>query len=241
MADAGLIPMPSAGEDLLQSVFAIELWEVSRLIPYAKNAKLHPEEHVARLAKHIARVGWDQPIVVDADGVIIKGHGRRLAAIKLGRDKVPVLVRRDLSKAEADAARIGDNAVVGLQFDTRLMQEELNRLMAIEDIAFSIDDLGLSAKEQDLLLRRIDVEAENVLIEDTSAEIEAQKTEEERKVSRSDREEMPLAEAFGFKRVTRENSRLIQRFMAMVEEHSGKEGGDALIHWIADQAVAGAL
>ena len=219
--------------------FAIELWDVARLVPYAKNAKKHPEDQVRRLANTIARFGWDQPIVVDADGVIIKGHGRRMAALKLGLDKVPVLVRSDLTPSEADALRIADNAVVGLDFDTRLMQEELARLMAEDDLSFTVDDIGLSAKEHDLLLRQIDVAEQSALIEDTTAEIERQKQEERDHVSNADREQIPLADAFGFKRLSREYARVVQRLMAEAESVSGKEGHDAFVEWLDRQVKDG--
>ncbi|MFH3639762.1 ParB/Srx family N-terminal domain-containing protein, partial [Acinetobacter baumannii] len=76
--------------------------------PYELNAKIHSEEQVAKIAESIARFGWDQPIVVDKNGVIIKGHGRRLAAIKLGLIEVPVLVRDDLNEEQVKAARLAD-------------------------------------------------------------------------------------------------------------------------------------
>jgi hypothetical protein len=78
----------------------VELWDIERVKPYPKNTKLHPDEQIERLSRTISRFGWDQPIVVDKHGVIIKGHGRRLAALKLGLKKVPVCVRRDLSQDE---------------------------------------------------------------------------------------------------------------------------------------------
>ena len=123
----------------------VELWDIERVKPYPKNTKLHPDEQIERLSRTISRFGWDQPIVVDKHGVIIKGHGRRLAALKLGLKKVPVCVRRDLSQDEADAARIADNAVIGMQFDTGMMQEELRRLLE-DGSTLNVDDLGLTAK-----------------------------------------------------------------------------------------------
>ncbi|MCV5918272.1 ParB N-terminal domain-containing protein, partial [Escherichia coli] len=63
---------------------AVELRPLDWLKPYERNAKLHPPDQVRRLAATIRAHGWDQPIVVEPDGTIIKGHGRRLAAIELG-------------------------------------------------------------------------------------------------------------------------------------------------------------
>jgi len=66
------------------------------ITPFHKNMKLHPEEQIVKLAFQIQEHGFDQPIVVDKDMVIIKGHGRWLAAKYLKLKKVPVVVRDDL-------------------------------------------------------------------------------------------------------------------------------------------------
>jgi ParB-like chromosome segregation protein Spo0J len=86
----------------------IEWRDPASLTPYSNNAKTHPVEQVDKIAASIASFGFDQPIVVDGDGVIIKGHGRREASLRLGLDNVPVLVRTDLSVAEIKAARLAD-------------------------------------------------------------------------------------------------------------------------------------
>lgn len=90
------------------SELKIQMWIVDDVKPYELNAKIHSEEQVAKIAESIARFGWDRPIVVDKNGVIIKGHGRRLAAIKLGLIEVPVLVRDDLNEEQVKAARLAD-------------------------------------------------------------------------------------------------------------------------------------
>ena len=225
--------------NVLDSKFVVKKWPVTDLIPYEKNAKLHPPEQIERLAATIKRFGWDQPIVVDKEGVIIKGHGRRLAAMHLGLTEVPVLVRSDLSKSEADAVRISDNAVFGTQFDTRTLQEELMRLMSDTELDFSVDDLGLSTKDHDLLMKQIDVAAENVIMTDTNSEIEKQRTEDEERVEKADREEITLSEAFGFKRFTREEARLVQSLISVAEEFSGLEGKDAFIAWMRSNPTLG--
>lgn len=81
----------------------------SKLKPYYRNNKRHSKKQILLMAKAIKTVGFDQPIVVDKDYVIIKGHGRRLAALELSMDLVPVVVREDLSPAEVMASRIVDN------------------------------------------------------------------------------------------------------------------------------------
>ena len=121
------------------------------LIPYSNNPKEHPEEQVNKIASSIKNYGWDQPIVVDGDGEIIKGHGRLQAAEKLGLDEVPVIWREDLSDAEAKAARIADNKagestwdidLLGLEFellDDRDFDVELTAFDEDEIEAFGID------------------------------------------------------------------------------------------------------
>jgi ParB-like chromosome segregation protein Spo0J len=63
---------------------AIEMWSVKELIPYARNARLHPEAQVAQIAASMGRFGFTIPMLVAEDGTIIAGHGRLLAAQSLG-------------------------------------------------------------------------------------------------------------------------------------------------------------
>jgi ParB-like chromosome segregation protein Spo0J len=206
----------------------IGLKPVNWLIPYEKNAKLHPTEQIERLAATIKRFGWDQPIVAWTDGTIIKGHGRRLAAISLGLKEVPVWVRDDLSREEADAARIADNAVFGMQYDTRAMQEELVRLMA-EEPDFTLDDIGLTEKEKTLLTQALDAPDPLSIMDDTVAVIEAQKEEDAARVEAADGELVTLSRVFGFARITRGQERVVAEFLAEAEEATGLTGPEALI------------
>jgi ParB-like chromosome segregation protein Spo0J len=89
----------------------IELWPVSRPTPYARNARKIPQKAVDKVAASIKEFGWKQPIVVDAEGVIVVGHTRLLAAQKLGLSEVPVLVASDLTPAQVKAYRLMDNRV----------------------------------------------------------------------------------------------------------------------------------
>jgi len=227
--------MPKAPKPVLPAAPKIEMWAPERLIPYPRNTKRHPEDEVARLAATINRFGWDQPIVVDAAGVIIKGHGRRLAALSLKLAQVPVWVRDDLTQDEADAARIADNAVAGLQFDTRLMQEELQRLL-VEGATFSIDELGLGEKDKKLLMEQLDAPELTSLIDDTTAVVEEQKDEDAERVAKADSEEVSVATALGFKRVTRAEERLIARGLANAEARYACKGKDALIKMFENAA-----
>jgi hypothetical protein len=83
--------------------------DIDSISPYPQNAKKHPGAQIEKIASSIREFGFDQPIVLDASGVIIKGHGRYSAAKKLGMPQVPVIVRNDLTPAQVRQARIMDN------------------------------------------------------------------------------------------------------------------------------------
>ena len=123
----------------------IERLSPDAVIPYANNAKEHPDDQVKKIASSIKNYGWDQPIVVDADNEIIKGHGRLQAAELLGLDEVPVIRRDDLTDAEAKAARIADNKTAESPWDDELLASELDILT--DDIDIDIDSLGFDDDE----------------------------------------------------------------------------------------------
>jgi len=127
----------------------VEWRDPRELIPYEKNAKLHSAEQIATLAAAIAEFGFDQPIVVDGQGVIIKGHARREASLRLGLVRVPVVVRTDLSPAQVKAARIADNKLAESPWDEALLREELQQL---EDQEFALELVGFSDEELRTLL-----------------------------------------------------------------------------------------
>jgi len=108
------------------------------------NNKTHPPEQVDRIANSIKSFGFDQPVVIDADGVIIKGAGRVLASRKLGLKAVPTIVRTDLSPAEVKASRIADNKAAISEFDFDAMSIDL---AALEDEGFDLALTGWSMEE----------------------------------------------------------------------------------------------
>ena len=117
------------------------LMETSKIIPYQNNAKIHTGEQISLLASHIAESGWDQPIVVDKDMVIIKGHGRLMAAMKLGLKRVPVKIRSDLTPNQVKAARIADNKISDIGgYDEELLKVELEGL---HEIDVNLADIGI--------------------------------------------------------------------------------------------------
>jgi ParB-like chromosome segregation protein Spo0J len=76
----------------------IEMWQIDRVRPYPQNPRVN-DDAVDAVLTSLKEFGWRQPIVVDAEGVIIVGHTRRLAALKMGLTEVPVHVATDLTPA----------------------------------------------------------------------------------------------------------------------------------------------
>ncbi|PZR92267.1 MAG: chromosome partitioning protein ParB [Stutzerimonas stutzeri] len=210
--------------------YPIELTEIGALVPYEANAKKHSDQQVADLSRLIQKAGWTQPIVVDKDGVIIAGHGRRLAAIKLGLKKVPVIWRRDLSKAEADALRLADNRIASTDYDQAAIQIELQRLADELTGDLKLSDLGFDEKELDFTLSDLGDINEDFFVDDVSAAVEEQKQSNEKAIETTDDTAAPVGDALGFKRVTIAQSRELRELMARVEQRSGKKGVEALIY-----------
>lgn len=212
----------------------IEVWEIDKLIPYEANAKKHPQAQIEKLATAITKFGWTQPIVVWGNGDIIAGHGRRLAAIHLGLSRVPVIVRRDLTRAEADALRLADNRVASTDYDQELIQQELQRLSAeLEGEGFMLTDLGFDAKEIDFVTVDLGEIDDSLFVEDVAEAVERQKEENAASVQTTDDTAAPVVDALGFKRVSIAQSRVIRDAMSRIEQKTGKKGADALAEFLA--------
>lgn len=103
------------------------------LIPYSGNAKQHPPDQIEHIANSIKAFGWQQPIVVDRERVVIIGHGRLLAAKELMLDQVPVVFADDLTDEQVKALRLADNKTNESPWDFGKLEEELAGL-AIADL-----------------------------------------------------------------------------------------------------------
>jgi DNA modification methylase len=122
----------------------IELRNLVDVIPYEKNPRLN-DDAVAAVAASIREFGFRQPIVVDADGVIICGHTRWKAAQKLGLERVPVHVATDLTPTHVRAYRIADNQTGSLaEWDPELLPLELADL---QELNFDMSLLGFGGQE----------------------------------------------------------------------------------------------
>lgn len=148
------------------------IWkDINSLVPYVSNTKKHPSSQIDKLAGAIAEFGFDQPIVIDGDGIIIKGHGRLLASKKLKLKEVPVLVRTDLTPAQVKAARIADNRLAESEWDEDLLKVEL---LDLKNSAFDLSLTGFDTKELDQLLVQDVVETKDDGEEATSKADELQ-------------------------------------------------------------------
>jgi DNA modification methylase len=128
----------------------IELRKLSGIKPYPGNPRVN-DNAVDAVAASIREFGFRQPIVVDADGVIICGHTRWKAAQKLGLEKVPVHVAKDLTPEQIKAYRIADNQTASLaEWDYDLLPIELADLQSCNF------DLGLLGFDQDELAKLLD-------------------------------------------------------------------------------------
>ena len=131
---------------------------VNKIKPYEKNAKQHPEDQIERIANSIAQFGFQQPLVVDKNNVLIIGHGRLLAAKYLHLTEVPCVKAEELDKEQVKALRLADNKVAESDWDMDLLKDELNDIFDIDmsDFGFDLDlddseifDVGKDEKEDD--------------------------------------------------------------------------------------------
>jgi ParB-like chromosome segregation protein Spo0J len=115
------------------------------LIPSARNARTHSDAQVAQIAASIREWGWTMPILVDEAGTIIAGHGRVLAAARLGLDDVPVMVARGWSDAQKRAYMLADNKLgLNAGWNEELLQIELTDLASM---GFNLPLVGFSERE----------------------------------------------------------------------------------------------
>lgn len=121
----------------------------AEIIPYARNNKIHTESQIKRIAGSIKEFGFKNPILITTDNVIIAGHGRILAAEKLGYEKVPCIVTDDLTETQIKAYRIADNKLASLaEWDEEMLSLELSEL---KDVDFNFDIIGFDIGEVDEL------------------------------------------------------------------------------------------
>ena len=130
---------------------------VEKLVPYAKNAKLHSKDQVQALVASIEKFGFTNPVLIDENGEIIAGHGRVLAAKKMGMTEVPTRTLANMTEEQKRAYRLADNRIseIGGGWDAVLLREEHEELKALLD--FDVALTGWS--ESEVLALSLDDEA----------------------------------------------------------------------------------
>jgi len=135
----------------------VEQWPIDRLVPYAKNSRTHSDEQIAQIAASIKEWGFTTAVLVDEQGGIIAGHGRVLAARKLGMGTLPVMVAEGWSEPQKRAYVIADNKLaLNAGWDNELLKLELQDLgndkFDLTLTGFNIDELTALFDQTDLSL-----------------------------------------------------------------------------------------
>ena len=125
------------------TTLAIEYLPLAQLSPYARNSRTHSDEQLDMLAHSIRAYGFNSPVAIDADGGIIAGHGRVLAAARAGLTEVPCIRLGHLSEAQKRAYVIADNRAYELGgWDLATLASEVEDLMMDADAGFDLGDIG---------------------------------------------------------------------------------------------------
>jgi ParB-like chromosome segregation protein Spo0J len=128
----------------------IEHRKLAELSPYPKNPRRHSDAQIAAIAGSIAAFGFNVPLLIDSNGMLIAGHGRYLAALKLGLDTAPVIILDHLSEIEKRAYLLADNKLAELSdWDDDTLASELAEL---KNADIDLGDLGFGGDELRLLL-----------------------------------------------------------------------------------------
>ena len=118
---------------------------VADLIPYARNSRTHSDEQVTKIAASIKEFGFLNPVIVDGENGIIAGHGRVMAAKKLGLEEVPVIEAGHLTDAQRRAYVIADNRLaLDAGWDEEMLRVEFAEL---EELGFDLELTGFEASE----------------------------------------------------------------------------------------------
>jgi DNA modification methylase len=170
--------LPKPDQDYLRGFFffqgamnplKLEYRSVEALIPYARNAKQHPDAQVAQIAASIREFGWGAPILVDGNNNVIAGHGRLLAARKLGMAEVPVVSMDHLTDTQRRALILADNKIgENASWEDELLGIELSEL---KDAGFDLELTGFSTEEWEALIAGEETDKEGLTDEDAVPEV----------------------------------------------------------------------
>ena len=153
----------------MQMANHIDRWPLDRFIPYARNARTHSDEQVAQIAGSIKEFGFVSPILAGSDRVIIAGHGRLLAARKLGLTDAPVIVIDGLNENQRRALTLADNKLaLNAGWDEEMLRLEIE---ALRDADYDVNLIGFDDEELALLLAQQEA-ATGLVDEDHVPELE---------------------------------------------------------------------
>lgn len=129
--------------------------QIKDLKPYKKNAKKHTKEQVEKIANSIKEFGFTQPVIIDKNNSVVAGHGRILGAKKAGLKQVPTVCLEELTEEQIKAYRLVDNKLNESEWDTELLNEELEELF---DSDINMVDFSFKRTMIDELEEQIEVE-----------------------------------------------------------------------------------
>lgn len=144
----------------------VEMRNVSELVPYANNSRRHSPQQVDQIAASINEWGWTVPVIVDEKGMLIAGHGRILAAQKLGIEQVPTITATGWTEAQKKAYVIADNKLaLNADWNLQILTSEIDSIARLD---FDITKLGFDDNE----LSKMFNDVEGVTIDDIKIEKE---------------------------------------------------------------------
>lgn len=201
------------------------LRKIADLKPYDKNAKSHTPEQVAAIAASIKEFGFRRHIEITADGTIINGHGRALAAASLGFASIPCVVVDDMTNEQVRAYRLTDNKTNEGGYDAEILSQELydlsenseidmGQFFSSKEMAFSIEDMGL-----------VDLDG---ISDDLENEVGNISSATQNFIDGETDKMTPAHKVMGFKEVNQSQARTLRKFMDFVEGKSDSKGAGAL-------------
>lgn len=129
--------------------------DINSLIPYVNNARTHSDEQILQVASSIKEFGFTNPVLIDEKGGIIAGHGRVMAAKKLGLTEVPTITLANLTEAQKKAYVLADNQIaLNSGWDLDMLRLEIETLAELDF------DLNLIGFDDDVIGKLLDVDAE---------------------------------------------------------------------------------
>lgn len=135
----------------------IKYRKTDTLKPYGKNARTHSEKQIDQIIASIKEFGWTNPILLDGDNGIIAGHGRIMAALKIGIEEVPCIDLCGLTETQKKAYIIADNKLsINSDWDEELLTAEL---LDLKDLDFNLELTGFESVEISKLMDGMSIES----------------------------------------------------------------------------------